>query len=174
MKTVGKDVDGPTLLSALVSAATDNAKELVLSKLNAFGDILDAYGMCATLGIPFEETAAIFTSPLLNVCVKEIRGDVYDPSNFASKIEGSFGMFFAKFDGRDKIRINSILNPSVIKKFANELGFTETTRFAYRLNGNSAKEEIENLKKNNGYIDDVIEKALSEMTEDYSMSYNED
>lgn len=175
MKTVGKDVDGPTLLSALVSAATDNAKELVLSKLNAFGDILDAYGMCATLGIPFEETAAIFTSPLLNVCVKEIRGDVYDPANFVSKLENSFGMFFAKFDGsKDDVRINSILSAGAIRQFTKDLE-GDASRLAYDLDMSAgAAKNIETLKKNNGTIDDLIRKALENMNDDYSQSYSDD
>lgn len=171
LKTIGKDVDGPTLLSALVSAATDNAKELVLSKLNAFGDILDAYGMCATLGIPFKETAAIFTSPLLNTCVKEIRGDIYDPSNFASKLENSFGMFFAKFkNSKDEPRINSILTSAMISNFAQNLGFKQDKidLLKYRLPETSAEVAITRLKADNGSIDDIIASAMKSMGEAYS------
>ena len=171
LKTIGKDVDGPTLLSALVSAATDNAKELVLSKLNAFGDILDAYGMCATLGIPFKETAAIFTSPLLNTCVKEIRGDIYDPSNFASKLENSFGMFFAKFkNSKDEPRINSILTSAMIGNFAQNLGFKQDKidLLKYRLPETSAEVAITRLRADNGSIDDIIASAMKSMGEAYS------
>lgn len=192
MKTIGKDkngkdIDGPTLLSALVSAATDNAKELVLSKLNAFGDILDAYGMCATLGIPFEETATIFTSPLLNVCVKEIRGDIYDPTNFASKLEGSFGMYFAKFeDPNDTNKINSILSPRLIGKFTKDesLGDFNPSRFSFSVNytdnltklaesSSGVEQIVDDLKRDNRYIDDIIDKARTSIKISYS-DYNED
>ena len=162
LKQISNAVDGTVLLSALVSAATDNAKELVLSKLNAFGDILDAYGMCATLGIPFEETASIFTSPLLNACVKDIRGDVYDPTNFASKLEGSIGMFFAKFeDPKDKNRINSTLSTRTIGAFtkSEELGKGDPSRLSFKYSG-TAVQIIESLKRDNDYIDDLIVKAI--------------
>jgi hypothetical protein len=178
----GKDIDGPTMLSALVSAATDNAKELVLSKLNAFGDILDAYGMCATLGIPFEETAMIFTSPLLNVCVKEIRGDIYDPTNFASKLEGSFGMYFAKFhDPDDKNRINSILSSRLIGRFTKDpdlggkdQGNFDPKRLTFEINYDSDVESIiESLKSDNRFIDNIIDKARESVKSSYS-DYSED
>ena len=167
LKTIGKDVDGPTLLSALVSAATDNAKELVLSKLNAFGDILDAYGMCASLGIPFEDTAAIFTSPLLNVCVKEIRGDIHDPTNFVSKLEGSFGLYFADFSNPKKFtRINSILTSATIANFAKtrELGFTGTLNFK---SPSGRLLQINELESANASIDDMIVKVKTEIDETY-------
>lgn len=167
LKTIGKDVDGPTLLSALVSAATDNAKELVLSKLNAFGDILDAYGMCASLGIPFEDTAAIFTSPLLNVCVKEIRGDIHDPTNFVSKLEGSFGLYFADFSNSRKFtRINSILTSATIANFAKtkELSFTGTLNFK---SPSGRLLQISELENANASIDDMIVKVKTEIDETY-------
>lgn len=167
LKTIGKDVDGPTLLSALVSAATDNAKELVLSKLNAFGDILDAYGMCASLGMKFEDTAKVFTSPLLNSCVKEIRGDVFDPANFASKLEGSLGMFSVDFtDSEDNTRINSILSAKAISSFTSDLEFDSSV---LNFLGKSAEELI----SDNYVIDDIITAAKVDIGNNFS-SYSEE
>ena len=175
-------VDGPTLLSALVSAATDNAKELVLSKLNAFGDILDAYGMCASLGIPFEDTAGVFTSPLLNACVKEVRGDIYDPSNFASKIENSFGMFIADFkkNSEKQVKINSILTPTIIRNLILDKGIgqqfleSDVDMLRYKLPEVTAEAAVRRLKSDNRRIDDIIRHAYSKLGEQYSPSSYED
>lgn len=181
LKHISNVVDGPTLLSALVSAATDNAKELVLSKLNAFGDILDAYGMCASLGIPFEDTAEVFTSSLLNACVKEVRGDIYDPSNFASKIENSFGMFFADFkNNKEHVKINSILTPSMIRNFIkdSDLGtFSDAyvDMLTYKLPDVTAQDAIRRLKNENEAIANLIKAAYSKLGEQYSpTSYDDD
>ena len=170
LKHISNQIDGTILLSALVSAATDNAKELILSKLNAFGDILDAYGMCATLGIPFEDTATIFTSPLLNVCVKDIRGDIFDISNFTSKLEGSFGMYFADFTNNfEYTRINSRLSASNVIRFTRDLE-KDPNILNYKNPENNVLFDVVTLLKNNNIIDDII--ALAKVDIDTYFTQN--
>lgn len=174
LKHISDQVDGTILLSALVSAATDNAKELILSKLNAFGDILDAYGMCATLGIPFEDTATIFTSPLLNVCVKDIRGDVFDISNFISKLEGSFGMYFADFTNSfDYTKINSRLSASNVIRFTKDLE-RNPNALNYRNPGNNVLFDVVTLLENNNTIDDIIVLAKTDVENYFNENWNDD
>jgi hypothetical protein len=174
LKHISNQIDGTILLSALVSAATDNAKELILSKLNAFGDILDAYGMCATLGIPFEDTATIFTSPLLNVCVKDIRGDIFDISNFTSKLEGSFGMYFADFTNNfEYTRINSRLSASNVIRFTRDLE-KDPNVLNYRNPGNNVLFDVVTLLKNNSIIDDIIALAKKDIDTYFTQNTTDD
>lgn len=51
------------MLSELLSAATDNAKELLLDKINASPDTAGMYCFLLTAGVPFQEIATFFKSP---------------------------------------------------------------------------------------------------------------
>ena len=54
---VSSERDAALLISALLSLATDNAKELILAKINATGDMLDVWCYLLSTGHSFEEIA---------------------------------------------------------------------------------------------------------------------
>lgn len=63
LANTNQDVDAAVTLSALLSLATDNAKELALAKLNAGTDMLGIYIFGISIGMPFTEISNILTNP---------------------------------------------------------------------------------------------------------------
>jgi len=60
-----------------MTLATDNAKELALSKLNAGPDILGLYLYGVIIGIPFEKLAKILTSGTAQVLREFCEGNIF-------------------------------------------------------------------------------------------------
>lgn len=70
-------VDADAVISAIMTLATDNAKELKLGKLNASAEILGLYLYGVTIGVPFDTLADIFTSNTADVLNKRMNGNVF-------------------------------------------------------------------------------------------------
>lgn len=70
-------VDADAVISAIMTLATDNAKELKLGKLNASSEILGLYLYGVTIGVPFDVLANIFTSNTADVLNKRMHGNVF-------------------------------------------------------------------------------------------------
>lgn len=58
------DNDAVIVLSALLSLATDNAKELCLEKLNADTNLIGMYVYGLSIGMDFKDVAKIMMSPM--------------------------------------------------------------------------------------------------------------
>lgn len=90
LKSVDNDHDAAIILSALLSQATDNAKELSLAKLNASTNMLGMYIYGVTLGMDFNDLAKIMMSP--------------------AAIEINRLMYGNSFNGESAMPINSVFN----------------------------------------------------------------
>lgn len=106
LKEVYQDEDAVIKLSALLSLATDNAKELCLGKLNAGTNMIGMYIYGLSVGIPFNELSRLMMSPLGHTIRSLMEGDTF------SKEKGQFS-------------ISSVLNylmigPSVILRNAKQ------------------------------------------------------
>ena len=55
-------IDAALTLSGIISAATDNAKELILAKINATPELVDIYTYLTAIGTPFQAIANFMTS----------------------------------------------------------------------------------------------------------------
>jgi len=82
LNAVNNDVDSAVNLSALLSLATDNAKELALAKLNAGTGTLGMYIYGLSIGVSFDNIFSILTSPVALEISKLIRGNLFtgDPT----------------------------------------------------------------------------------------------
>lgn len=67
-------------ISAVISAATDNAKELILSKLNATEEFADIYTYLLSTGEQFKDIAAFMTSPQMGVVRKYLAKSFLEPN----------------------------------------------------------------------------------------------
>lgn len=68
--------DAALLLSALLSLATDNAKELCLAKLNANAKMAGMYIYGLTKGIPFDELGQLLMSDIGGVISQYLKGSI--------------------------------------------------------------------------------------------------
>jgi hypothetical protein len=69
--------DSSLVNSSLLSAATDNAKELILAKINANPDLMKVYLYGIIVGIDFNDIAALMTSPTVNAITKLSGGNIF-------------------------------------------------------------------------------------------------
>lgn len=74
-------------ISALVSAATDNAKELILAKINATSKFADIYTLLLNTGMSFKEISEFMMSPIFNVVNDFITPNMFDPRTKFLKVE---------------------------------------------------------------------------------------
>lgn len=77
MQKVADRTDASQLISALLSAATDNAKELILPKLNATTNFADIYTYLFSLGCTAEEVGKIMTSKQFSFIASIVNGNVF-------------------------------------------------------------------------------------------------
>ena len=77
LSQVTNDNDAALTLSALLSLATDNAKELALSKLNASTKTIGMYIYGITIGMDFRDIAKILMSPTGSIVTSLLEGDVF-------------------------------------------------------------------------------------------------
>lgn len=66
--------DAAQNISELLSAATDNAKELILAKINATSEFADIWGALLMTGHSFDEVNSIMQSPFFNTIAKLCKG----------------------------------------------------------------------------------------------------
>jgi hypothetical protein len=74
-------------ISALVSAATDNAKELILAKINATSKFADIYTLLLNTGMPFKEISEFMMSPIFNIVNDFITPNMFDPRTKFLRVE---------------------------------------------------------------------------------------
>jgi hypothetical protein len=88
--------DASLSISALLSAATDNAKELILAKINASAKFVDIYTHLLITGMSFDQIADIMTSPIFNYVVKVTDGDIFDKSTYKFSIESAINFYLGE------------------------------------------------------------------------------
>ena len=89
--------DAALVISAIISAATDNAKELILAKINATPDLVDIYTYLTGIGVPFSEIADLMTSDALQFITQIGENNIFDSSTEKYKIKDTIG-FYLGFD----------------------------------------------------------------------------
>jgi hypothetical protein len=77
LQEVADVIDCVEVISALLSAATDNAKELILAKLNAGPSLADIYTYLFSLGCTAEEVGEIMESPEFSFIVSMADGNIF-------------------------------------------------------------------------------------------------
>lgn len=82
-------VDGAFALSELISAATDNAKELILSKINATTKFADVYTYLLSTGKSPAEIADIMMSPIFNIVAYYAQNNLYDSITSNADLENA-------------------------------------------------------------------------------------
>ena len=82
-------IDAAAALSELISAATDNAKLLILSKVNASTKFADIYTYLLGMGKSFEDISKIMMSPIFNIVASYAQTDLYDGTRRTGSLENA-------------------------------------------------------------------------------------
>lgn len=79
LQRLNESLNSADAISAMISAATDNAKELVLAKMNATGPLLDVWCHLLATGHTFEEISEKMCSYTTNVMTRFLRKSMFNP-----------------------------------------------------------------------------------------------
>lgn len=104
LASVTNDNDAALTLSALLSLATDNAKELALSKLNASTKTLGLYVYGIAIGMDFKDLAGIMMSDVGRVINEVLSDDVFSERDGYGTVGESL---FKYFDEGPRRMLNS-------------------------------------------------------------------
>lgn len=100
LSKITQDEDVALTLSALLSLATDNAKELALDKLNAGTKMLGMYVYGLTIGMDFETIADILMSPVGNTIRELLDDDKFSRRDAFGVIDDRIFEYFTKGPGQ--------------------------------------------------------------------------
>lgn len=81
--------DAANEMSALLGLSTDNAKELVLAKINAGTSSIGMYLYGLSIGIPFEQLYEVMTSPLAFRLTELTKGDSFNGNSGTINVVGA-------------------------------------------------------------------------------------
>lgn len=82
-------INAPDSLSALLSAATDNAKELILDKLNATSKFADIYTTLLSQGVPFIKIAKMMTNNAFRIVAKYAQNNIFEVNTSNLSVQNS-------------------------------------------------------------------------------------
>lgn len=128
LSEVNNDNDAALVLSALLSLATDNAKELALSKLNASTKTIGMYIYGITIGMDFRDIAKLLMSDAGGVITSLLEGDVFTGKEEYTKASQVF-TYFEKCPNRilSKYDINGEeIGESPLEHFRNQFSNQES------------------------------------------------
>lgn len=143
------DQDFALCLSALLSLATDNAKELALAKLNCDESTMGMWLFATSIGINPQKIFNIMTSPVARIIARESKGNV-----FTGKSEDSIGYGLSFLEngpdipsdlkecwgtGENKAGYYDLLEGSDIKTFLKNVPLA-------LFYGNNIKEDFDNME----------------------------
>lgn len=131
LASVTNDNDAALILSALLSLATDNAKELALSKLNASTKTLGLYVYGISIGMDFKDLAHIMMSDVGRVINEVLSDDVFAERDGYGTVDDALFKYFDegpkkllyKFDITKDSQGQTIPSPlEKLQKLAEEAG----------------------------------------------------
>jgi hypothetical protein len=105
------------MISQLLSAATDNAKELILAKINANSDFAKIFFYGLILGFDLNDLAAFMTSSTVDLIESLAKSNMFDPNIDNLSVDNILTIL----DGKYYKILNSFLNEYTLRSINNIL-----------------------------------------------------
>lgn len=109
---LGVQPDQALVISALLSAATDNAKEMILSKINGDPEFMNMYLYGIIIGLDFTDISKFMTSNFVSSIIKLSKYNMFDTTQLRIKVQDIIDVL----EGKD---IPYMPNQSMLKKIPN-------------------------------------------------------
>lgn len=179
------DITVDLMISQVLSAATDNAKELILAKVNAGNKLAKMYLFLITLGFDITDIVKFMTSPAISFIDTITESNIFTGQdiNITTAVKlarGNFNNFYKNFMsnttiGKLSVQDRNKLNTGQVENITNN--FTEGTTEYIELNNaiesilelkqlkdSYIQTELEERKKNNKDLSDkqITEQILNE------------
>lgn len=97
------------ILSGLLSAATDNAKELLMAKINATPELFSMHLYLAVIGLDMKQIVDIMTSDVANDVVKMSEHNMFEDS-YKQPIHEIFETLEKSATGKDKENLDTFID----------------------------------------------------------------
>ena len=142
--------------SAVISAATDNAKELILAKINATPELVDIYTYLTAVGTPFLDIADFMTCESFGFITKAGEVNIFDESSHRRKVKTALDWFLGKelLPGADTNVLSHLFGLS---------GYDENGVWKH-----ASKDAIIKVIKERNKVETAIKRAYSELGSSYS------
>ncbi len=164
--------DASLQLSGLLSAATDNAKELILAKLNATSKYAGIYATLLMKSWTFDRIVDFMTDDFMSTLDRLTNVDIFRPytagRNLNNAIDFTLGLKILKgvesntFDSLLKTAIEQILEIEDLRKYVNSEDISYKWFYETFIIGDGII--IENVKLTYAMISDQFTKIVSELT----------
>lgn len=140
--------DAANEMSALLGLSTDNAKELVLAKINAGTATIGMYLYGLSIGIPFEQLFQVMTSPLAFRLAELTKGNYFNNDKGTTTITGALN--YLKLEPINQlIRFDAIEIPE-------DIDFKRPSTYLY----SNIKERLEQMyPKNSKNLEERLKKG---------------
>lgn len=93
LEKIGAQEDVFLSISVLLSLATDNAKELVLEKINATPDLMGMYIYLLFRGATFADSAKFMTSPIMSLIKEKAKSNIFVSGEADNNIDYSINYY---------------------------------------------------------------------------------
>lgn len=159
------DITVDLMISQILSAATDNAKELILAKVNAGTKLAKMYLFLVTLGFNINDIVKFMTSPAVSFIDTITETNIFTGQDITIKeaiklAKGDFTNFYKKFlSTRTLGRINKTLRDKLNKGEIIENGFRV---------GSQEYNELENALDAISEMKYLLQKSIEESKQEYS------
>lgn len=152
--------DAALVISSIVSAATDNAKELILAKINATPELVDIYTTLTAIGVKFSDIAKLMTSDELQFITKLGESSIFDESTERFSVKDAIKFYTGQgmLKVMDREAIAAFITRTYDKEYPDDPGV-----------GSRAISNEELLKK---LQDDEIIQAIIKRTNKYIATYD--
>ena len=165
--TISTDEDALILISALMSLATDNAKELQLSKLNAGMKSIGMYIYGLSIGMSFQDVSTIMLSKIATLC-----SELTESNSFIN--ESKMFNLSKVFDYFEKGPNLSIFDNDIVNSFNSELRKIVGNYKAKLLDFSiSSKEDIKTLSQKFKVLEELRGRLASSVEGDYKSQVNQ-
>lgn len=115
---INNATDPSDLISQLLNAATDNAKELILNKINAGMNLAGVHGYLMIMGFPLDQIVDLMTSPVVRLVDRLSKSDMFSDIGVKSNdVQKVLDQLISSNPDKQKDWFQYVLDPTTINKY---------------------------------------------------------